>query len=311
VVALVVIATLASAQTVPPGAIQQLDTLLGNRVETLSVLGTQSGPSGGAYVSDVNDSEFDIFKITGRGDLSSPHPIGDSGVGWNLVIEGGIGYGTFDNRFDTNELAGNESEITTISTALGMGVRFTFWERFSIAPTFGLIYSHTENEFTARTDVGRAVLAQFDGTLVNWDADLITLVPAIEGRFRQPIGPVTVELTSLYKYFDTRPIRRSTDALSFESHSQMWRNELDVDLRLPLYVFTRQVRTGVTLARTELYDGLERSFRTDHLYDVGGRLVLDLLGVLWKVEWLGIGATYFWGENFSGWSVGGDVRLKF
>ncbi len=30
------------------------------------------------------------------------------------------------------------------------------------------------------------------------------------------------------------------------------------------------------------------------MYDVGGRFVMDLLGVLWKVEWLGLGAGYFW-----------------
>jgi hypothetical protein len=272
------------AQVLPSGTLEQLDNLVGSRVETLAILGTQSGPSGGTYLSDVNDSEFDIFKITGRGDLSSPHPIGDSGVGWNLVIEGGIGHGTFNNRFDTGPLVGNQSEIDTYSASLGMGVRFTFLERLSIAPTFGVIYSHTENEFTARTDVGRAVLARVDGTLVNWDADLITLVPAIEARYRQPIGPVTIELTSLYKYFHTQPIRRSTEALSFESQSGLWRNELDVDVRLPLHVYGRQLRTGATFARSELYDGLETSFKTDHLYDVGGRFVVDLLGVLWKVE---------------------------
>jgi len=39
--------------------------------------------------------------------------------------------------------------------------------------------------------------------------------------------------------------------------------------------------------------------------------VVDLLGVLWKVEWIGIGGSYFWAGNLSGWSVGVDIRLKF
>ena len=34
------------------------------------------------------------------------------------------------------------------------------------------------------SDIGRAALAQVDGTPVNRDADPITLVPAIEGRYR-------------------------------------------------------------------------------------------------------------------------------
>ncbi len=87
------------------------------------------------------------------------------------------------------------------------------------------------------------MLARADGTFVNWDADIFTIVPGLEGRYRQRFGPVTVELTSAFKYFRSWPIRRSTEALSFESESKWWRNELDVDLRLPLYAFGRQFRT--------------------------------------------------------------------
>ena len=44
---------------------------------------------------------------------------------------------------------------------------------------------------------------------------------------------------------------------------------------------------------------------------VNGRLVLDFLGKLWKVKWLGLGASYFFSDNFSGWSAGLDLRFKF
>ena len=303
--------TTAHAQVVPPGALEQLDTLIGDRVETMAILNTQSGGSGGTYVFDANDTALDIFRIIGRGDIGDPKPIGDSGVGWNLLFEGGIGNATYTNRFNTNQLAGNESEVSTLAVFLGGGVRFTFLEHFSLAPTVGVIYAHSENEFTARTDVGRAVLARADGTLVNWDADIFTIVPGLEGRYRQRFGPVTIELTSAFKYFHSWPIRRSTEALSFESESKWWRNELDVDYRLPFYAFGRQFRTGAYFARSELFDGLQNAFGNDHMYDVGGRIVLDLLGALWKVEWLGIGAGYFWNDRFSGWSVGADIRMKF
>lgn len=50
---------------------------------------------------------------------------------------------------------------------------------------------------------------------------------------------------------------------------------------------------------------------TDYLYDVGARFVIDLVGVIWKTEWLGIGGGYFWNNHVSGWTVGTDVRMKF
>ena len=74
--ALAALAPVASleAQTVPPEALRQLDTLIGNRVETLAVLGTQSGASEGAFVFDAGDadSEIDVLRLAWRGDLGSP-----------------------------------------------------------------------------------------------------------------------------------------------------------------------------------------------------------------------------------------------
>jgi hypothetical protein len=46
-------------------------------------------------------------------------------------------------------------------------------------------------------------------------------------------------------------------------------------------------------------------------YTLNGRLVLDFLGKLWKVKWLGLGASCFLGDHFSGWSAGLDLRFKF
>ena len=74
------------------------------------------------------------------------------------MIEGGIGYGTFENHFDGGALEGNQSTISTLAVFLGGGVRFTVWDDFSLAPTFGVVYAHSDNDFDARNDVGRQVL---------------------------------------------------------------------------------------------------------------------------------------------------------
>jgi hypothetical protein len=57
--------------------------------------------------------------------------------------------------------------------------------------------------------------------------------------------------------------------------------------------------------------GLETSFGTDHLYQAGGRLVMDVQKLLWKLEYIAIGAGYFWSDTFSGWTVGAEVRFTF
>jgi hypothetical protein len=42
-----------------------------------------------------------------------------------------------------------------------------------------------------------------------------------------------------------------------------------------------------------------------------GRLVFDFGGQTLKLHWLGLGASYIWGHNFSGWSAGIDLRFQF
>jgi hypothetical protein len=316
VLSLLLTAGVARAQTLPPGALDQLDHLVGSRVETFSVLDTQSGAAGGTYVSKVNDTDLAITRVTGRGDVAAKRPLGDTGIFWAPMIEGGIGYGTFENHFDGGALAGNHSTVSTLAVFLGGGVRFTVWEDFSLAPTFGVVYAHSDNDFDARNDLGRQVV-QLAGSgtandVINWSADTFTLVPGIEARYRHLFGGIIqLTLKSLFKYFHTQPISRSTTALSFESTSQWWLNEVDVEWRMPVYLWGRQLRTGAYISRSELYGGLETTLHTEHFYNAGGRLVMDVQGLLWHLEYLGLGAGYFWSDKFSGWTIGAEISFAF
>jgi hypothetical protein len=147
--------------------------------------------------------------------------------------------------------------------------------------------------------------------LVNWSADTFTVVPGIELRYRHLFGSIQLTLKSLFKYFHTEPIERSTTALSFESSSQWWLNEIDVEWRMPVYLWGRQLRTGGYVGRSDLFGGLEDSFGTDYFYQAGGRLVMDVQGLLWKLEYIGLGAGYFWSDRFSGWTIGAEVSFAF
>ncbi len=152
----------------PAAALQQLDQLVGARVESFAVLGTQTGASGGLYKGTVNDTAGEVSKLTGRGDVTPPFPLGDSGVRWSVLVEGGVGRVLFDNRFEDQPLAGNRSEVETWSVALGVGVRFTVLEVLSVAPSIGGIYSQIENTFVPGTPLGDTVKQRLGGTLVDW-----------------------------------------------------------------------------------------------------------------------------------------------
>jgi len=76
-------------------------------------------------------------------------------------------------------------------------------------------------------------------------------------------------------------------------------------------LFDRELHTGGFFSRTELFGNAAEGLNENHIYTVNGRFVMDLLGKVWKVRWLGLGASYFFGDHFDGWSAGLDLRFQF
>ena len=155
-------------------------------------------------------------------------------------------YGTFNNHFDDGALDGNKSTVTSLAVFLGAASASHSGRIGASRRPSAYIYAHTENDFDARNEAGQNVLRLAGGQvndLVNWSADTITVVPGMEARYRHLFGSVQLTVKSLFKYFNTQPIERSTTALSFESDSKWWLNEVDVEWRMPLYLWGRQLRT--------------------------------------------------------------------
>jgi len=295
---------------IPSGALQQLDTAIGQRVEATAVFGTQSIASRAGLGWTLDDATGQIYKIPWKAELQDPGPVGDQGLLWAPVFEGGIGYGGFVNHFNNSVLAGNQSDYDTVALSLGGGPRIYFGDTgFSVLPAFDLLYAYTDNDFEANTQAGQAVAA--NGQYVNWQVHTLSLVPSFELQFKKTYGRWLPKFTSDFAYYNTRPVYRSTDALSFRSASMLWANKFDLDYVTPWKVLECPVHIGGDISRTDLYEGLQAALDTDHYYQTDGRVTLDVLGRVWKVDTFGLTAGYFWCSAFSGFSVGIECSLKF
>jgi hypothetical protein len=299
----------------PPGpslqdARDQLDQVVGNRVEATAVLGGQV-PQGGLFGWSFNDVAAGVLKYPWGLELGAPRPLGTGGLTWTPVLLGSVGAAYFTNHFRNGPLDGNESTYTTYSLGAGGGPRIGLLPDLSVLPSLSLLYAYTENDFDAGTDRGRGVEQAVDGRLVNWHAHTLTFIPSLELRYRPTFGPVTLALTSTYSYFATIPIARSTDAYSFTSDSQVWSNRVEVDVVTPWAIAGWPLVVGGFFNRGELFGGLRDSLKTDHFYATGTRVALDPKGRLWKLTRIGLAGSYFWSDSFSGWTLGIDWAVVF
>jgi hypothetical protein len=141
--------------------------------------------------------------------------------------------------------------------------------------------------------------------------DTWTLVPSLDIKYTFNLKRTLFEFYSRYNFFRTEDFSSSSPDLKVNGNSQTWENKFNVDVPLGIMFLNREIHTGGFIAATGLYGDASKGLNENHIYTVNGRLVLDMLGKIWKTRWIGVGASYFWGDNFSGWAAGADLRLQF
>jgi hypothetical protein len=306
-----IIPALGQTAPIPPAAIEQLQHAIGNRVEIGTILGGDYAAAGGIYsFRGGSIADLTLTKIGGGGDVAAPRPLGLGGIKWAPVLQGNLGAFAVNNDFESGYLAGNRAQYETHAVQFGGGARFYFGEHLSLAPLFSGLYGHTANEFHAGNPLGEAIKAAGSGTLVDWQVDTWSAVPAVELKYDWLWGRTAFEFRSRLNYFHTESFESSSPLVGVEGNSQTWENKLDVDVPLGWRCLKGELHTGGFFSRTELFGDAVQGLSLTGFYTLNGRFVWAPLGRLLKLRWVGLGASYFWGNNFQGWTAGVDLSLK-
>jgi hypothetical protein len=305
---------------ITPAVANQIRSGIEDRIEALTILGGDFGLSDGIFRShgpfDPLDSntevKSDVTKFGGSGDVGDPQPLGDLGISWQPRLQGNMGYLDSKYEYGAGLLAGDTSKVTMYGIEFGGGARFWFGDSFSLAPTLMGLYGHTSDDY----EVGSAFMREnlLPATqlgLVDWSINTWTLRPALNIQYLIRFGRNTLTLSSDPTYFRTEGFGSSNVNVSVNGNSGSIDNKIDLDVPLGIQLFGHELHTGGYLSRTELFGDLKDGLGVAHMNEVHARLVLDVLHQLWKVQWIGLGASYVDGTNISGWTVGVDVAFRF
>jgi hypothetical protein len=305
-------AATAYAQGVPPEAIQQFQDTIGNRVEAATIVGGDFSAAGGIYTFRGGTlATLTITRLGGSGSVAAAKPLGASGLKWAPLLLGNLGRIVTTNEYTDGYLEGNGMEYDVLAAQLGGGIRLYVTEHVSAEASISGIYGRVVNEFQPHNAVGDAVNAAASGTFVDWELDTWTVAPLVSARYEWYWGRSLVGAQSRFTFFDTETITSSSVVVDVAGTSQTWDNRLDLDVPLNAHVLGRRVHTGGFFSRTELAGGIADGMNEDHVYTVNGRLVLDYVGAIWMVRWLGLGVSKLWGDHVDGWTGGLDMAFEF
>jgi hypothetical protein len=302
-----------------PAEISDIRNKITDRIEAATIMGGDFGMSGASFTRG-SKGNLSLTKFGGWGDIGDPQPLGNLPIGWQPQLQGEMGYLTAEKKFKasdtigTNSLDGAKSKFHDFSIQFGGGPRLWFNEHFSVAPTIMGMYGHTEqtlytnsNAFAAGVQPEAKQLGLADYTVDTW-----TIRPSADFEYVFTWRRILFTLNSTPTYFHTESFSASNPNIDINGNSWTWLNKIDVDIPLGRALWGHELRTGGYFSRTELMGDIKDGMNLDHLYELHGRLVLDYLNQLWKVQWIGIGGSYLWGNGgSSGFSIGLDVAFQF
>jgi hypothetical protein len=306
------------AQSISPAQAALIRNVIGARVEAMTILGGDFGLSDGNFHSTGSldgmgaDVDTSVTKIGGDGDVGDPMPLGGLNIGWQPRLQGSMGYLDSSDHLQARPLGGDTSELKTFAIEFGGGARFWTSQNLSFAPTVMALYGHTDNTYFAYSQFGRQDLAYLQQLgLADWSVDTWSVRPAVNVQYIVPLERALITFSSDPTGFFTHGFNRSNVREKVGGDSGLVVNKIDVDIPLDVELYGHELRSGGYLSRTDLFGDLKEGLGVEHVNEVHARLVLDFLNQLWKLQWLGVGASYLWGTNINGWTVGADVAFRF
>jgi hypothetical protein len=308
----------AGAQITPSEA-SQVRNAIGNRIEALTILGGDFGIAAANFRStgkfefgESSDATLAVTKLGGAGEIGDPQPLATLPIGWQPRVQGNMGWLDGTQHLHSDPLEGDITNIKAYGIEFGGGARFWVNDRLSFAPTVMGLYGHMSQTYTANSAFMRANLheAQQLG-LIDWTVDTWTFITGVDIQYRLVWDRTIVTLSSNPVYYHTETFQVSNPHLQLSGNSQTWANILDVDMPTGVQLYGHELRTGGYYRWTGLYGSINEGLHESSLNELHARLVLDFLNQLWKVQWIGIGGSYLWGGNITGWSFGADVVFRF
>jgi hypothetical protein len=303
---------------VSPAQVAAARSVIGARVEAMTILGGDFGLSAGNFHSTgslggmASDVDTSLTKIGGDGDVGDPMPLGDLDIGWQPRLQGNMGYLQSSDHLQSPSLKGDTSELRTSAIEFGGGARFWTSQSFSFAPTVMVLYGRTDDTYYAYSPFGRQNLAYLQQLgLADWSVDTWSLRPAVNLQYIVPLGRTLITFSSDPTGFFTHGFNRSNAHEKIGGDAGLVTNKIDIDIPLDVEFYGHELRSGGYLSRTDLFGDLQEGLGVEHMNEVHVRLVMDFLNQLWKLQWLGVGASYLWGTNINGWTVGADVAFRF
>ena len=290
---------LASAQAqFDPNQIQQLNNNLANdAVSAVEVFSAGNTIAGGAFKYDnpgESDVAFDTYKLPASYQFGSPtdrfRPFVGAYAGYFDLKQDVAGFGP-----PTGQL-----RVQSWTATAGGGVEWRVNDWLSISPRLMVAYSHAWQNYNRDVPPDDPTA----GLLVDWEANALTLLPAIEAKAAWTLGRWELGINSRYTYLRVLGLSDNSPLIDLDSESQVWRNEVTARYRSPWNFFSLPVSPYAAFARHDLGGQIRRSDFVEHFYEARLGTTFLLPDLIRPIRELDFSGAYYFQGPLTGYSIG-------
>lgn len=297
--ALIAIAGVSPAQSIG----QTTLTIANQAVSAIEVFSASDSVATGSFRYD-NDGTPDALFSTYR--LPLRRYFAESDAAFRPFLFGSIGYFkmTQEQRVGATRLGELREECFT--TALGAGADWAAADWLTLTPRLPVSYAFARQRFEPDGGPGGAAAALFP----DWQSHVLALTPSLELKTRRRTGAFEYGVGTRGTYVRAKGIADDSDFQDIHTESVVWRTEVYARHYTPWSVQGCPVVLSSAFARHDLFGDMRHADFLNHFYEVRagvGFHTAEALGSVRSLSWLHqveLSAAYYFGERFSGVSVG-------
>jgi hypothetical protein len=213
---------------------------------------------------------------------------------------------------EINALPNNPDFVKTDSSSLSLGGGATYQptEELSITSSMDFIWTHIKRRYDYNNFLSALIGQKYDRDLFNTSLEAIAYAPSIKVAYR--IGceeDFNVTPSAHFTYLSSYDMWSKSRYSDFSSDSTVLFTSLDLKIPTPVTAFGASMKVNPFINRTDLGLAAQNGVGLWYFYDVGTNVTFDLKG---KSDWISslrLGASYSFGDDFSGYRIGAGVEL--
>ena len=248
--------------------------------------------------NDFSGAQISTFRVPFQRELDVGSSYG------RLLLEGSLAYVRAEETIDLisgpDGTGSIRKRLISFGGMLGAGWSFDLPYGFRLRPAFGVALSQVRLE-GYYDEITAPLRPLIDGLLVNWQNEVVSLLPSVGVLWDGKWGSVDVSFDSRYAYAYSDAFDGDDPVQESSGDSHLVAADLRFNGATGLSFRDQPLRWEGRVATTQLFDhGQALGF--DHFFAVGGGFVADTgdLG-LGSVRLMG---SYLFGDHVEGWALG-------